>query len=167
MIWRLSLLLFLTLAVWMDFKKGIIRNWLIVSGILVGLFFQVHLRGSYGILYFLVNVSVPVVLFFYLFHIRGIGAGDLKLLSLVGSFYRTHSFFDVLLYIFFAAFFCCLYQLYKNETLTDSINRFMEYVDASVEAKRILPYPDSGTFQNKLHFSLPILLGVFLREVIF
>ncbi len=82
----LILLTFLTMAVVEDFQKGKISNRLIASGLIWGLVFRVLGDGNTGIVHFLVNISIPVILLFLLFQMRALGAGDIKLFSVAGGF---------------------------------------------------------------------------------
>lgn len=41
--------------------------------------------GFWGIIYFLWNSFVPIILLFLLFRMRALGAGDIKLFSMIGS----------------------------------------------------------------------------------
>lgn len=52
--------------------------------------------GYVGILYFILNITIPVVLLFLLFQMHALGAGDIKLFSLVGSFLTTKQLFLVM-----------------------------------------------------------------------
>lgn len=70
----------------MDFKNGKISNRLIVFGLIFGLAFRLLLEGYTGAVHFLINISIPVILLFLLFQMRALGAGDIKLFSVAGSF---------------------------------------------------------------------------------
>lgn len=96
----LTLLTVLVLAVVEDFREMKISNRLIASGLILGLAFRVMGEGSAGVVHFLVNISIPVLLLFLLFQMRAVGAGDIKLFSVVGGFLTT----EQLLYVMFAAF---------------------------------------------------------------
>ncbi|MGN0140937.1 MAG: prepilin peptidase [Roseburia sp.] len=77
---------FLTVAVVTDCQSGKISNRLIALGLATGLMFRILGEGYIGIVHFLVNTSVPVILLFILFQMRALGAGDIKLFSVIGSF---------------------------------------------------------------------------------
>lgn len=83
---HLILLTFLTMAVVEDFRGMKISNRLIASGLIWGLVFRIMSDGAAGIVQFLVNISIPVILLFLLFQMRALGAGDIKLFSVAGSF---------------------------------------------------------------------------------
>lgn len=84
----------------MDFGNEKISNRLIVSGLFWGLAFRLLGEGNAGVVHFLVNISIPVILLFLLFQMRAVGAGDIKLFSVAGGFLTTKQ----LLYVMLAAF---------------------------------------------------------------
>lgn len=84
----------------MDFGNEKISNRLIVSGLFWGLAFRLLGEGNAGLVHFLMNISIPVILLFLLFQMRAVGAGDIKLFSVVGGFLTT----EQLLYVMLAAF---------------------------------------------------------------
>ena len=73
-----------------------ISNRLIVCGLIWGLVLKIWGNGYVGILYFILNITIPVVLLFLLFQMHALGAGDIKLFSLVGSFLTTKQLFLVM-----------------------------------------------------------------------
>lgn len=87
----------------MDFGNEKISNRLIVSGLLWGLAFRLLREGNAGLVHFLVNISIPVILLFLLFQMRGIGAGDIKLFSVIGGFLETRQLLSVMLAAFLIA----------------------------------------------------------------
>ena len=87
----------------MDVREQRISNRLIVLGLFTGLLLRTWGDGSAGIICFLVNISIPVILLFLLFQLRALGAGDIKLFSVVGGFLETEQLFRVLILSFFAA----------------------------------------------------------------
>ena len=97
------LLLHLAGAVAMDFREGKIRNRLIASGLIWGFALRVMGEGGAGIVHFLVNISIPVILLFLLFQMRALGAGDIKLFSVAGGFLSMEQLLYLMLASFFAA----------------------------------------------------------------
>ena len=73
----LTLLTVLVFAVAADFREMRISNRLIASGLMMGLALRILGEGGAGIVHFLVNISIPVILLFLLFQLRVIGAGEL------------------------------------------------------------------------------------------
>ncbi len=93
----------LVLAVMTDFRERRISNRLIAFGLFIGLILRILGEGSAGIVHFLVNISIPVILLFLLFQLRALGAGDIKLFSVVGGFLETRELLAVIAVAFLAA----------------------------------------------------------------
>lgn len=85
-VFHLALLMILLTAVVTDLTKGKISNRLIACGLLSGLAFRIFGEGGAGILTFVIHISIPVILFYLLFQMRALGAGDIKLFSVIGAF---------------------------------------------------------------------------------
>lgn len=128
------------MAVVTDFREMRISNRLIASGLIWGLAFRVMGEGSAGIVHFLVNISIPVILLFLLFQMRALGAGDIKLFSVAGGFLTTRQ----LLYVMLAAFFsAAVIGIGKLLYLKVTTGRF-------------------GNRRTIIHFSTSILIGFFI-----
>lgn len=135
----LTLLAYLIMAVVTDFRETRISNRLIASGLMVGLAFRFVGEGSVGIVHFLVNISIPVILFFLLFQMRALGAGDIKLFSVAGGFLTTRQ----LIYMMLASLFiAAVIGVGKLVYLKLTTGRF-------------------GTGRTLIHFSLAILIAYF------
>jgi len=59
--------------------------------------------GFRGVYYFLGNISIPIILLYLLFQMRVLGAGDIKLFSMIGSILTTEELFRCMAYSFAAA----------------------------------------------------------------
>src|SRR5438309_1099284 len=73
------------IAGWTDWRTRRIPNWLTVAGALIGLFANAA-RGWQGVVYSLEGLGLGLVLLFPLVLVRGIGAGDWKLVGAIGAF---------------------------------------------------------------------------------
>lgn len=96
----LTLLVFLTIAVVSDVADTRISNRLIVCGLSCGLVLRILGEGCAGMVRFFFNISIPVILLYLLFQLRALGAGDIKLFSVVGAYVSVKQ----LIYIIFLAF---------------------------------------------------------------
>ena len=99
----LTLLSLLSIAAVTDMQYMQICNRLILCGLLYGLGIRIMGSGFYGVQYFILNITIPVVLLYLLFQMRALGAGDIKLFSVVGSFITTEQLIKVMLYSFVIA----------------------------------------------------------------
>ncbi len=74
-------------AVWMDFKETRIPNTLILFGLISGMLYHLMSDTGQGFLLVLFGIFLPIIVFFPLFMIGAMGAGDIKLLAVTGSFF--------------------------------------------------------------------------------
>jgi prepilin peptidase CpaA len=150
-------------AVITDLTSRRISNRMISLGILTGLFFQIWELGVKGIAIFLIQVSLPVILLYLMFLVRALGAGDIKLFSVVGSIWNFRVLFSCLLCSFTIGAIMSLYKLLRNKNLLTRLNYFCEYMRDVFITRTILPYErQSDGKQNLIHFSIPILFGFFI-----
>lgn len=77
---------FVIAAVIMDVTSGKISNRLILTGLVVGLVRRLLQEGSAGLLTGVIQISLPVIVLYLFFLWGALGAGDIKLFSLIGSF---------------------------------------------------------------------------------
>jgi prepilin peptidase CpaA len=82
------LMLLLTAAAVCDYRAHRIPNWLVLSGALFGVIYNTALPPSPhdNILFPLAGLGLGLLLFLPLYLIRAMGAGDVKLLAMVGAF---------------------------------------------------------------------------------
>ncbi|MBQ7767026.1 MAG: prepilin peptidase [Lachnospiraceae bacterium] len=74
-------------AVITDLSFTRIPNLIIITGLIIGVFYRVLCLGDRNYLFIIVGILLPVVLFFPLFLIRAMGAGDIKLFAVTGAFF--------------------------------------------------------------------------------
>lgn len=155
----LSLIL-LTAAMVMDIHKGKISNRLILTGLITGLIFQITESGWKGAGVFLINVSIPIILCYLLFLMRALGAGDIKLFSVIGSIWNLEILFVTIIMSFVTAAGMSLCKLLYHRNLISRLYVFGKYICQAVEKGRLFHYPvDSQDKQNIIHFSIAILIG--------
>lgn len=93
-------LLLLAVAVIYDVRSHRIPNWLVFSGALVGLAY--HALSSYGMgaMASIQGLGVGLAAFMPLYLIRAMGAGDVKLMAMVGAYLGPASAFSAVLTVF-------------------------------------------------------------------
>jgi prepilin peptidase CpaA len=82
---RVLLLLVVVIAGIYDAKYRRIPNWLTLSGLVLGLGLHTYVEGLPGLLLSLKGFGLATVIYFTLYLLRGMGAGDVKLMAAVGS----------------------------------------------------------------------------------
>ena len=132
------------MAVWMDLISERISNRLIVLGLLLGLVRDLLISGWFGIIEFLLDMILPVIVLFLLYRFRALGAGDIKLFSLLGVWIGLKDLWYVVLYsLFFGA------AMGLPKLLTGRVRPSGE--------------GSAGFRTTRIHFSLAIGLGFLLR----
>ena len=97
-------------------------------------------------------------LIYLLFLAGALGAGDIKLFSLIGGFVNFKELVWCIVYAFvFAAVFSVLKMLYYH-IFFSSMKRAWRYVQGVFYGERSAYVPISDT-RNKIHFSIAIFLG--------
>lgn len=101
----ITLLALLLIAAWKDIRYYRIPNALFFSGTLIGLLLNTLLpqeMGGLGILPSLTGLSIGLIVLLPLYLLRAMGAGDIKLMAMIGTFVGPSSILIVTLYVFLA-----------------------------------------------------------------
>ena len=150
----------LSLAAATDMQRFHISNRLVASGLVFGCFFQVSEWGVKGIGVFLLNVSIPVILLYLLFLIRALGAGDIKLFSVIGGIWGLQVLCVTIAVSFLIAAVMSLGKILFYRTLISRLRVFRAYICQVLASGRLLTYPqESQGEQHVIHFSVAILIG--------
>ncbi len=137
---NLTLLTFLAFAVVTDVTSTRISNRLIVCGLGFGLALRILGQGAAGGLIFLLNISIPVILLYLLFQVRALGAGDIKLFSVIGAYVSTEELLQTMLVSFFVGAVIGIAKIiYERFVLRNAGGKF-----------------------TKIHFSIPMLIAYVL-----
>lgn len=162
-------LLLLSMAVGMDIRSCRISNRLIVTGLFLGFLIQVEQYGVRGMGIFIMNVSVPVILLYLLFLMRVLGAGDIKLFSVISSIWNVKVVCITIAAGFITGAFLALCKLICQHSLCSRLSVFRDYIYQILITKTIKKYPrESQGKQNIIHFSVAILIGFIIAcEVVY
>lgn len=93
------LLLLLSMAAYQDIRSYRIGNVLVVSGALLGVLLNAFLPTGIGLYQSLVGWGVGLLLLLPLYLLRAMGAGDVKLMAMVGAFLGPQAIMVTLLYV--------------------------------------------------------------------
>lgn len=92
----------LMIACWQDFHEYRIKNNLIVAGTVLGIVLNTFMFAETGLLDSLTGLGFGLLLLLPLHLLRIMGAGDVKLLAMVGAFVGQDDIFWVFLYTLIA-----------------------------------------------------------------
>ena len=148
------------LAVTQDLSSMRISNRLILAGIMMGLGFRLWMQGPAAIVPFLVNISFPVIVLYLFFLMGAIGAGDIKLFSVIGSFvnFRQLVWCMGLSFVIGAVFSLC--RMLKNRNLQISMFHAFSYIGMLLMGDYKTYDRNTSGEHNRIHFSLAICIGI-------
>ncbi len=147
----------------MDLRTNRISNRLIGFGFLIAPVFQYGCYGMKGFVYYVINTFLPVILLFFLFRIRVLGAGDIKLFSMTGCFLNTEELLWLVFFSFIAAAFLGLIKLMIHKNLWIRLFYLKSYVEKSLQNHRFEVYEEKGNWDCRIHFAVAILLGCIME----
>ena len=165
----IALLMILIAAVYTDYSQNRIPNWIIVFGLISGCFISYMYGGIGMLLEGLLGMVLPIVLLYPVFVIGGMGAGDLKLFAVVGSYLGIKGITISFVSAFIVGATISLVKMLCFRNFKERIYYFFSYLsDLFIEGKWQLYETSKGQSseeslefpKHKIHFALPIFLGV-------
>lgn len=113
-------------------------------------------------MFFLGSAAFPILLLAFLYYFRMIGAGDIKLLAVLGGFLGIRDLLHCLVWaLFFGGVLSLLLMLYRKNLL-QRFQYLAGYVSASVQKREWRPYRQKGDKSGEFPLSVPIALSVCL-----
>ncbi len=100
-----ALLVLLLIASWQDIRHYRIPNTLVFSGVVIGLLLNTFCpqdMGGLGIFPSLVGMGIGLAILLPLYMIRAMGAGDIKLMAMIGAFVGPSSILMITVYVLLA-----------------------------------------------------------------
>ncbi len=150
----------LSMAAVQDVRSGRISNRLIAAGLMIGIAIQILEYQMWGVYYFLRNISVPVILFYLLFQMRVLGAGDIKLFSMIGSFLTIWELLRCMFYGFLAAGAGAVLFLAADKRRWQRLWYGVKFFRDFVRTGNVQPYcPPYKEEALSYAFSVPVLVG--------
>ena len=122
-----TLLVILAAAVVQDFMYMKISNRLILMGILFSLAFGLTTGGPKQVIYVLANLSFPVIVLYLLYLLGVLGAGDIKLFSIIGGFTNFRLLISCMFFSFVAAAVIAVCKMLYNRNFCGSLLRAGTY----------------------------------------
>lgn len=152
-------------AGWLDWRLRKIPNWLTVPALLVGLLVSTALGGWHGLKVSLegagicLGVLLPVVL------VRGLGAGDWKLMGALGSFLGPPMALVVLLGTVLIAGLMSVVEIVRQrkvqETFTNLVTLFVAYSTFRVNNVRAISLDNPGLLKIPFGVAAALSTGSF------
>ena len=161
---NLVLYILLSIAVVQDFRQTKISNRLILSGMFIGFLLSLFGRGADHFIQILLGIILPVI-FLYIFYLMGVlGAGDIKLFSMLGIFLNLKQLFtSVLLAFIFGAIMSFIKLCLKRDLFTGIARGIAYFYQIYLGGRYAYSYK---TKDNIIHFSIAIFLGVVAMQIL-
>jgi prepilin peptidase CpaA len=144
----------------MDFSTGKISNYFIVAGLITGFVLQRLFGGNAQIIYSLAGAIIPILVLAVVFVIGGIGAGDIKLFSVIGVFLGVKGVFTCIVVSFIIGAVISLGKILVSRNFYLYFNNLINYVSLTYQSQKIQLYKKEKS--NTIHFTLPIFISVLL-----
>lgn len=150
-----------------DLKTDRVPNALVVFGIVIGVLGSLWLGSD--IRYVAVSVLLAFLLLYPLFKIGALGAGDVKVFMMIGSFVRVKELLMILALSFVIGALCSLFKLLSEHNGRERIQYFLSYISEVARTRQWKIYGEYTTQdndqyrKNKIHFTIPVLFSVVLR----
>ena len=137
-------------------------------GLTAGFFYQIIVNGSHGVLSFLTGAFVCFLIMFPLSMLRMFGAGDVKLVMVIGSFYGVSLTIKFLVVAFIMGAAISLGKMLKHQNLGVRLQYLANYFYVICTTKRLVKYGQDRIEEQEesvIHFAIPLGLA-FLYMVI-
>lgn len=157
-----------TVAAVDDLATGKVRNLIFYVGIVCS---QIWCLVNYSVekaLKALVFAVIIAMILFPLFMIGCLGAGDIKLLMVIAGFYELKDMLRFIFVIFFIGAVIGAVMLICKGMLIKRVKRVLVYFAGIIRNGSIDKYNEFTSVKtietdcNKIHFTLPILIGLIL-----
>ena len=161
------LLLLLLAAVLMDFKHDRISNGWLLFGSMIGLYLYGLENGWLKIYMVLPAVLLSFCLLYPIYKIGALGAGDVKLFLMTGCYLTTRQVLEVLVFAFAIGAVFSLGKMYKEDNFVERMEYLFSYFIDLLRTGQWKLYEkelrlNRNKYRHRIHFSLPVCLGVLL-----
>ena len=110
----------------------------------------------------LAGMAVPMLLLFPFFYFRMLGAADIKLLAVLGSFLGRKAILSCLFYTFLCAAVLSLLTFLFDGGLQIRVRYLAGWLREYMETGQRQPYLRPGLREESLHMTIPMLMAVLL-----
>jgi len=149
------------LAVTIDIRSNRIPNWISLSTLILGLSTQLVINGSDGLIFSLGGVALGFICFFPFYLKRGMGAGDVKLMAVIGSFLGfKFTLLAVAYTLIFGGVMGILIILNKGKTKI-LLRRYWNMASITLATRKVfyIPPPENDPGHSRFAYALAIAGG--------
>ena len=161
---QMCLLLFTFAVMIADLREYRIPNRLILTGLMTGLGLTVLVvlssRSASLLAVFLGGGLFPLIFPGILYYGRMMGAGDIKMLCVIGFYLGLPDLLRCLLFSFVMAGVISLALMIRRNNLRPRLSYFFRYLRDCLDERQWKPYAGLQDAKARLRFSVPVFLGV-------
>lgn len=142
-----------------------IPNGFILTGFVSGILATITEISITGLLQVTVSVITCFVILFPIFKIGGLGAGDIKVLVVVGCFYKLSYFITVIAVSFLVGAIFSILKLLSENNVRERTEYFLAYAKELVSTGNVRRYESASQVhddryrKNKIHFTIPVFIS--------
>ena len=154
--------LILAIAAYIDWKEHRVPNWLTFSAWGFGLTFHTFLYGSQGFMESGIGSLVGLATLIVPYALRGMGAGDVKLMAAVGAWVGAAVTLHAFLWIVIVGGVMGLYSIFRTSEIVERLRRVVR-AGCNLFALRRLDAgePKQSPSRLLLPYGVPIAIGFF------
>lgn len=157
---------YLLVAAGFDLWSGKIPNWIVAIGAMGGVIYRVWERGIVGFGLAIFYMLFPIILLYLLFLMRALGAGDIKLFSVIAIWTGIQKSCYVIFCSLLAGAIYGAVKLIYHKSLISSLLRFVQYAGRILSTGDIEPYRTKHTWdKHSIHFALAIAIGFGIASI--
>lgn len=149
-------------AMILDLARSKIGNQYLIFGWLVGAVMAFIRAGTGGLPDYLGGAILPIILLFILFYFRMMGAGDIKLLSVLGGMVGIRASVSLLICSFLAGAILSIGILTYRKSWSRRFRFLIRYVHNYMVTGLCVPYRPEKLNRDSLHFALPVFAAVLM-----
>ena len=148
-------------AVWNDCISYKVRNSIIIMGLTAGFLFRIEECGVRGIVIWFLGVALPIVLFWMLFRYKMLGAGDIKLFSVIGGMYGLPVVINTIILAFLAGGVLSVIRLLQTGGFRNRLQYLAGFISSQCKERKIISYyqQERDGRTPVIHFTIAILIG--------
>ena len=149
-------------AALMDIQRAKVDNGWLLFCVLVSLFTRIWKMDVSSLGTWICGLLVPILILGILFIFRMLGAGDIKLLSVIGSMIGPTKILNCISYSFLIGAVISAALMISSGIVCQRILYLLHYISAYFKTGKREPYYKSGMPLENFHFTGPIFFSALL-----
>ena len=149
-------------AALMDIQRAKVDNGWLLFCVLVSLFTRIWKMDVSSLETWICGLLVPILILGILFIFRMLGAGDIKLLSVIGSMIGPTKILNCIFYSFLIGAVISAALMISSGIVCQRILYLLHYISVYFKTGKREPYYKSGMLLENFHFTVPIFLSALL-----